>query len=106
MNKEEIIVEELAEEMYLQGYDIHPELLGKKVKSVGKKVVSAIKRIKKKGGVSISTPGGSAQISAKSTAVSTGVLPDDSWQEKLKKPQTMVLIAGGVILLYIITKKK
>jgi hypothetical protein len=98
------LLEGVASSLYLEGWDVNPELLGKKVKSIGEKIVSKIKKIKRKGGVQVSTPGGSVSVNPSAPVVSD--LPPETLFDKLKKPEGIAIAAGAAIVLYMVTKKK
>lgn len=100
---EEKYVSGLAHSLYMEGYDADPELLGSKIKDLGKKIVSKVKKIKRKGGVSVSTPGGSLQVGKPAAPV---LMPEETLMDKAKTPAGMAVIAGAAIVLFMVMKKK
>jgi hypothetical protein len=95
----------VARNLYYNGYDSDPELMGAALKKIAKKIVSKVKKIKK-GGLSVTTGKGTMSYSQPSKAEIVPVMPESGFAEKLKDPKVLAGIGVGVIAIYFLTKKK
>jgi hypothetical protein len=94
-------INDLAAEFYYQGLDTDPELMGKGVKNLVTKIKKGVKKLKKSGGLSVTTGKGS---------LSYGVKPEPVIETQqagfdFKNP----LVIGGaalIVLLFVMNKKK
>ena len=95
----------VARNLYYNGYDTDPELMGAALKKIAKKIVSKVKKLKK-GGVKISTGKGTIKYSQPKKAEVVPVMPDSGITNKLKDPKVIAGVGIGILAIYFLTKKK
>ena len=99
-------IDGIAKNLYYNGYDSDPELMGAAIKKVVAKVKKAVKKLKKRGGISITTKGGSASYGTPQTIPDSAISQPVGIMDKIKDPKIFAGIVAGSALLYFAMKKK
>jgi hypothetical protein len=99
-------IDGIAKNLYYNGYDSDPELMGSAIKKIVAKVKKSVKKLKKRGGISITTKGGSASYGTPQTIPDSSISQQAGIMDKIKDPKILAGIVAGSALLYFAMKKK